>query len=596
MTSRIEIYEKRIEALERQKEMAIKRGKRLMWMRLLSFAAAVAALFGLFAISVVAAVGLSLLLMGLFALVATRDVKNQRLVAYYDSLIAICRNEVACINGDTSAFDTGAIYFDIKHAYTYDLDIFGDRSIFQLLCRASTAKGKQLLAQRLQHPLKREEIARNQQSVDELANEMEWRQELQAVATKMEADKENLTSIKTWLTADNDGLSSFGLRLMVVGYPILVVGLMVLWGVGILNGLVTLSLFPYFIIYGKYGNRIAVVQSLVGKSADELRSYAHLLKVVEAKTFSSPQLMELKRRITKSGRQPSAITAEFAQLVQQLDVRNNAAFMLLVGAYIFWDFRVVFKLNRWKRKYQLLIDEWVAVVGEMEVLASLATLAYNNPSWTMPEVAEGYFRLEATEAGHPLIPAKQRVCNSFSITDSKTILLTGSNMAGKSTFLRTLGVNMVLAYAGAPVCAQRLTVSYVPIRTSMRITDSLVENTSSFYAEIKRLGEIVKAVKEGEKAFLLLDEILRGTNSNDRHIGSKALVDLLVENQVCGIIATHDLSLSEAQHTYPKAIANYHFDVQVDEKDELYFDYKVKTGVCTSLNASILMRKIGLKV
>lgn len=596
MGSRIEEYERRIALLNGKHKTAVKRGKKLMWMRLLSFSAAAALLFALFSVSAFVAIAMSSLLLALFAYVAIRDINNQKLITYYERLIEICQNEIASIEGDTSAFDTGEAFFDIKHSYTYDLDIFGKKSIFQMVCRASTTKGKHLLANRLRSSLNKEEIILNQQAIAELADETEWRQELLAVATELEADKESLTNITKWLNEDNDGMSSPLLRWIILLYPLFVAGLMTLWAIGILNSIVLLALFPYFIIYGKYGNKLMVIQSLVGKSAEELRSYARLLKVIEDHNFQSPLLNHIKSRIAKSGKQPSAITAEFAKLVQQLDIRNNFAFMLLIGAYLFWDFRIVFKLKRWKQKYRLLIDIWVDVVAEMEVLSSLATLKYNNPDWVMPKIEDGYFMLETTDIGHPLIPSSQRITNSFSIPESKTILLTGSNMAGKSTFLRTLGVNMVLAFSGAPVCARKFEVSNVPIRTSMRITDSLVENTSSFYAEIKRLGEIVRAIKNGERAFLLLDEILRGTNSNDRHIGSKALIELLVEHQVCGIIATHDLALSEAQLCHPEAITNYHFDVQVDCKDELFFDYKVKEGICTSLNASILMRKIGLKV
>lgn len=596
MNDRITLYEKQIATYEKQRTEATSIGKRLMWLRLFTFTLAVTSLFALWTFSSPVAIATSLLFLLLFGFTAIRDIRNQRLINHYGRLIAICQNEIACINGNTTAFDAGSSYFDVKHRYTYDLDIFGSSSLYQLLCRASTSKGKNRLAQRLISPLKIEDITLHQQAIAELSNETEWRQLLMAVAAEATSQNDSLSGIKKWITKPNNVLSSALLRAIVLVYPIAAISLLALWATGIFSGIVTFALLPYFVIYSIYGKQIMTMQSLVGKSADELSTYSRLLKIIEDKSFTSTLLINLKNKIAKAEKQPSAITAEFAKLVQQLDSRNNIAFMMLVGFYIFWDFRVAFKLNRWRKNYGHLIDEWINVVAEIEMLSSFATLMYNNPDWVMPKIAQDYFELDTINIGHPLIPTKQRVCNSITIADGKTILLTGSNMAGKSTFLRTLGVNMVLAYTGAPVCAQKLIVSYVPIRTSMRITDSLVENTSSFYAEIKRLGEIVAVIKNGEKPFLLLDEILRGTNSNDRHTGSIALINLLVEAKICGIIATHDLALSESQQAYSAKVSNYHFDVQVNENDELYFDYKVKQGICTSLNASILMRKIGLKM
>jgi DNA mismatch repair ATPase MutS len=198
--------------------------------------------------------------------------------------------------------------------------------------------------------------------------------------------------------------------------------------------------------------------------------------------------------------------------------------------------------------------------------------------------------------GHPLIPKSRRICNDLKISNTGTmVLVTGSNMSGKSTFLRTCGVNIVLAMAGAPVCAKKMTVSHVLVFTSMRIIDSLEENTSSFYAELKRLANIIQTVENKEKVFLLLDEILRGTNSNDRHIGSVALIKQMIKNNAIGIIATHDLALSQMENELPHQIDNYNFDVKI-ENDELYFDYKLNQGICKSLNASILMKKMGIKI
>lgn len=590
-------YLSRIGRFEEQRSLALKRSKRLMWLRLISFCTAIAALFALFSVSVVAATATSLLFLALFAVVALRDMKNQRHIAYLDNLIAINRDEIACIEGSFAAFDSGQEFFDVKHPYSYDLDIFGQQSIYQMVCRATTVSGKAALASRLQHPLPKEAITDHQEAIAELAEEVEWRQDFFEAGKTYSRTSSNINNVRSWLKASDKAFDSRPLRLLTTIMPVVTISLGVLWAFDILPGAFLLAVFVHMMVYGKYGNQVSIIQGQVANAENEMKSYSTLLQHIEQSHFTSLRLTRLKKELEMEGEKSSAIVKRFASLVDKLDYRLNIVFLFTVNGLLFWDFKMAFRLTDWKKKYAPLAQKWIEVVGEMEALSSLANLSYNNPSWAYPKIADGYFTIDAKDVAHPLIPAPQRIANSFKVDEQeKVLLLTGSNMAGKSTFLRTLGVNMVLAYAGSVVCAERFEVNYVPLRSSMRITDSLVENTSSFYAEIKRLGEIVQAVKKGERPFLLLDEILRGTNSNDRHIGSRALIDLLVEYGICGIIATHDLTLAQAKETYPEALTNYHFDVQVDANDELFFDYKVKTGICTSLNASILMRKIGLRV
>jgi DNA mismatch repair ATPase MutS len=597
MENRISEYTARIAALQAARQTAVARGKRLMWLRLLSFVAAVAVLFALFPLSAVAATAASLALLALFAVAALRDLSNQRHIAYLDSLITINKDELACIEGSYAAFDSGQEFFDTKHPYSYDLDLFGPQSIYQLICRATTTSGKAALAARMQQPLPKNEIDSHQDAVAELAEEVEWRQDLFEAGKRYSATSSSIKSVLEWMATPNNPFESRLLRTIIYVMPPITIALAVLWALGILPGAFFLALLVHMVVYNRYGKQINLVQAQVANAESEMRRYSTLLMHIEQSRYDSPLLVRLRQELEMEGETSSAIVKRFASLVDKLDYRLNIIFLFTVNALLFWDLKMAIHLTDWRRKYAPLAQKWIDVVGEMEALSSLATLSYNSPSWAYPKIADGYFIIDAKDVAHPLIPASQRIANNYRVDEKeKVLLLTGSNMAGKSTFLRTLGVNMVLAYAGSPVCAEEFEVCYVPLRSSMRITDSLVENTSSFYAEIKRLGEIVNAVKEGEKPFLLLDEIFRGTNSNDRHIGSRALIDLLVEHGVCGIIATHDLTLAQAKEAYPEALTNYHFDVQVDTNDELFFDYKVKSGICTSLNASILMRKIGLKV
>ena len=279
-----------------------------------------------------------------------------------------------------------------------------------------------------------------------------------------------------------------------------------------------------------------------------------------------------------------------------MDLRLNPVVFIPLAVILQWDIQQAMELEKWKQRNRQNINEWFDAIGQFEALHSFAGLLFNHPEWCMPAFKEAHFFIAGTTIGHPLINAAKRVDNDIAINSSEELMLiTGSNMAGKSTYLRSIGINTVLAMAGAPVCASAFTLSPVQIISSMRIADNLEESTSTFYAELKKLKAIIDRVNAGEKIFILLDEILRGTNSLDRHTGSVALVKQLIKHKAACIIATHDVELAKLKDTYPSNILNYHFDVQV-ANDELYFDYKLKEGICTSLNASILMKKIGIEL
>jgi DNA mismatch repair ATPase MutS len=261
-----------------------------------------------------------------------------------------------------------------------------------------------------------------------------------------------------------------------------------------------------------------------------------------------------------------------------------------------WDLQQVIALEKWKKRNHQSIIQWFEALGNFEAISSFATLHFNHPEWCFPELKKEHFFIEGKEIGHPLINKLKRVNNYIDINNKGIIMLvTGSNMAGKSTYLRTIGVNTVLSMAGAIACAKSFALSPVQLITSMRIADNLEENTSTFYAELKKLKTVIEKVNNHERVFILLDEILRGTNSLDRHTGAVALTKQLIRQQAAGIIATHDVELAKLKDDYPANIYNYHFDVQVNN-GELYFDYKLKEGICTSLNASILMKKIGIEL
>jgi DNA mismatch repair ATPase MutS len=277
-------------------------------------------------------------------------------------------------------------------------------------------------------------------------------------------------------------------------------------------------------------------------------------------------------------------------------MRLNVFVFFFLNSFLLWDARQMLALNAWKQKHTNDINNWFLAIASTEVSISIAILHFNQPNFCFPTISPTHFEFKATNLGHPLIQSNKCVSNNFSQNGTGNIaLITGSNMGGKSTFLRSVGINSVLALMGAPVCATEFTIANVELMSSMRIADNLAESTSTFYAELKKLQVIIEAVKQQRKVFVLLDEILRGTNSFDRHTGSKALIQQFIKQNAVAIIATHDVELAALENQFPTAMHNYHFDVQV-ANEELYFDYKLKNGICTSLNASILMKKIGIEM
>ena len=321
-----------------------------------------------------------------------------------------------------------------------------------------------------------------------------------------------------------------------------------------------------------------------------------MINWIENENFGSVLLNRLKEEIQSGGGKASIEIKQLKSILDKFDLRLNIVGPLFLNSFSLWDVRQMISLNEWKRKNKKLVPQFFKTIAEVEVLNSLAAIHFNHPDWCLPQFTNEHFFFESKDLGHPLIPQNQRIDNDFTVENKTLIsLVTGSNMAGKSTLLRSIGANMVLAQMGGPVCAKSFIVSPVRLMTSMRISDNLAENTSTFYAELKKLKTIIEAVDRHEKVFVLLDEILRGTNSHDRHRGAAAFITQLIRHNAYAVIATHDLELAELRKQYPQSIENCHFDVQVKE-EELFFDYKLKEGVCHSLNASLLMKKIGIEL
>lgn len=497
-----------------------------------------------------------------------------------------------------NTYENGYAYYDDQHIYTSDLDIFGEGSVYQLINRCATLHGNKVLADWLSHPAAKNEIESRQQFVEELTGDFIWWQDLQA---KLYAVKVFSLDAKKVISRYLVNDIQFPKSRVLEGYTKLVPYLSIL--------LFTLSFFQpsatsIFVLFAVFnlllcigfGKYVNVISAGLNKGGSFLQSYVPAIKKIEERRWESSEARELQRQIAEVAGMPVSLAIErLSVLLNRLDARLNMAVGTVLNLFLLWDLRQVYALKKWQTLQSKGILEAMDMLSTVEAVGSLATLKFNHADWIMPEIVAGYPVLELKDAKHPLIPEASSISNDYSLEEHRIALITGSNMAGKSTFLRTVGVNAVLAFAGAPACASVMKISVMQMASYMRIRDSLNESTSTFKAELDRIQKILELVKHSEHTFILLDEMLRGTNSMDKYLGSKAIIEKLIQENGVGMVATHDLKLSELSDQYPLIVKNFHFDIQVKE-DEMLFDYKLKTGPCTTFNASLLLKKIGIEI
>lgn len=526
----------------------------------------------------------------------------QRQEKHHRNLSAVNRLEAGVLNHGYSSFQNGEEFTDPEHPYSLDLDLFGDFSFFQYLNRAGTALGRERLAGYLLMPAGHDTIKQRQAAVAELQKMLDWRQHFQAYSLETEDRLEHIRLLKRWLAEPPFVSNRPGLVAALYLTPLLSLTGLLLFIFYLPWFLAILFILPAAWILRQTREQVDKAHNQTTQAEEMLAHYGRLLRHIEGQAFESPHLRELHRLLElPNDKLASDAIQRLSYIIGQLNVRYNffAIFLNLGGL---WDLQWVYRLERWKASLQEQLPRWFEAIAEFEALSSFGNLYFNNPEWTLPTLHDAP-RLEGEALGHPLIHRDKRVCNDITVpTDGHIKLVTGSNMAGKSTFLRTVGINIVLAMAGAPACARRLALPPLQVYTSMRTQDALHESTSSFYAELKRLKLIIEAVEAGAdkrppepQAFFLLDEILKGTNSNDRHTGSKALIKQLIRSRGSGIIATHDLELGQLEAGANGAVENLRIEVEIKD-GKLYFDYKLKKGVSQSFNATLLMKQMGIKI
>lgn len=593
-------YASRAAAFAAQSASLTLRHERLGWVRLLVFVALVATVIlawsalpwwgGLLGTAAAIAI---------FAALVRNHSRIQASARHFGHLAAVNTREVQAVQADHSAGSAGDQFVDAQHPYSYDLDIFGSHSLFQMLNRGQTSIGQRALAEWLMHPSPTAAITERQAAARELARDVDWQHHLRALGADLRETDGQIDSILAWLQQPNIVLGRPMRRAALWVAPVLFVVAMALWATVLPWFIALLLLLPAGIWLRNSAEEVQQLHLQTARVADTLRSYARLMAHIESASWTAPRLVALQVHFRSAGTPASVAIRKLAYRVSQLDVRYNA-FVFLLEFSVVWDLQQAYRLDKWKAQHRGHLPHWFTALAEIEALVSLGNLHLNHPDWVFPELTTDR-RLTAQSLGHPLLPANACVTNDMTTpTQGHIHLLTGSNMAGKSTWLRTVGTNIVLALAGAPVRAAALRLPQMQVYTSMRTQDALHESTSSFYAELKRLKFIIEAVEDpsvtdGRPVFFLLDEILKGTNSRDRHTGAKALIRQLVASQGAGIIATHDLELGVLEAEANGQIENWAIEVTILD-GQLHFDYLLKKGVSKSFNATLLMQQMGIKI
>ncbi|TLD71629.1 DNA mismatch repair protein [Phragmitibacter flavus] len=490
----------------------------------------------------------------------------------------------------------GESFLDKTHPYSSDLDLFGKNSLFQWFNTARTLAGQQTLARTLLNPSPLAQLPDRQSALRELASKLDWRQTLEAEAFAVQG--KDLTPLFTWAESP---LSPFLLSKRATFLRYLPILTALLWALTLLTNSHLLSLLAVIALALQtlsagtlsraFQNRLQTALNW----ENEIATCKTLLATVDSETFTSPLNQSIQTSLrTQNGTTASATFAQIETHLSWLSLRNNPIVHLAFNSLAYWDLQWLITIETWRRDHGAQLRPWLHHFAEMETLASLSVIPFENPTWAYPELS-ATTSIRAQQLGHPLLPPDRRITNDFAIDHPSAVaLITGSNMSGKSTFLRTVGLNLVLANTGAPVCAKTFTCSPMQLFTSMRIADDMSSGVSSFYAELLRIKMIVDAAKSAPVLYLV-DEIFRGTNSGDRVAGAIEVLKSLIKTNAVGLVSTHDLELSKLAQSHPENFTNYHFSEHYTDSG-IDFNYTIQPGPATTTNARHLIRMVGIDV
>lgn len=588
-------YTERLSLTKGQLQQVKKQIFRISMLRLTLFIAGVAGIYFFFSQTPLLIVCICLTFLPLFILV---KIHNRFFIRkeWLETQAHIIQEELQALSGDYSSFEDGKEYVNPEHPYSFDLDIFGRRSLFQSINRTCTFFGKNRLAKWLQNHLhEKTSIEKRQEMIREISEHTLFREQFRVAGLVHHSQSSDAEKIQAWSQSPAQYLHAGWVKAFI-------------WGVPVINSLLLITSLAGWTSFSWLGLSFGIflvlsfgiikwatyIQETYGKQLKSLNGYARLIALAKAEDWKSAGMQELMERFNLNGQSPIQALQQLSKELDRLDLRNNQFLYVLLEGSIFFQLQEIVRIERWKVRYGQHISEWLETVGELDALCSLGTFAYNHPQYTNPELTEKPFCFLATQMGHPLMPVSQCVKNDATIPSRPFFLIiTGANMAGKSTYLRTIGVNYLLACVGAPVCCERLKLHPNQLITSLRTSDSLSDNESYFFAELKRLKRIIDLLNQGQQLFIILDEILKGTNSMDKQKGSFDLIRQFMQLKANGIIATHDLLLGNLIKQFPEEIRNYCFEADIKE-NELTFSYKLREGVAQNMNACFLMKKMGI--
>jgi len=587
-------YENRIHLFETEHKILKNKSTLFSWIRLILFLCFAVPLILFFTIGhYLFLILVSILFLISFVVLVTKHNKLEIVILILFSKIQINKDELLFLNHNFHHRESGSEYEKINPFLSNDFNLFGKGSLFQYLNRCNTNSGKKIMAQKLCKSEKDGNlILKKQAAINELCLNNDYVQNFQSYSRLLSDNKSELSFLLGWITEPYENLKKSRIIAIILG------SINIIWLLFSFFGILTWSSYIFPIILSLlvlfiHKNKISKHYSKINDSVGIFSKYIKLLKLIEDEPFESEYLRSLQSKLLVRDTKASISISSLLKILDVFVIKNNALIHSLLNILFLLDIHLCYRLVEWRKKHKDDVEKWFSTIGEIEVLISFASYAFNNNEHvTYPSLSDTIFKIEAVELGHPLIHPNLRVNNNFSVNGAPSVkIITGANMAGKSTFLRTLAVNILIAMNGAPVIAKKFSFMPCDILSSIKVQDSLTKNESYFYAELLRLKDIIEHVRKNPKTLVILDEILRGTNTKDKHIGSVGILKKLINLNAIVIIATHDLSIAELENLYSGIVFNSCFEVELKD-NQLFFDYKLKSGISRKLNASFLMNKM----
>lgn len=593
-----EKFKKRIEKFEEEINLYKKSSDKIGYLRLVTAIGAGCFIYKLFKDSILVSnvIISALLLLAFIGLIIYHGIIKEKIQAA-EAMISINNKYIKRISGEWISFkDIGAEFIDREHPYSFDLDIVGEESVFQLINITSTWKGRNRLAEViLNSRLGAQEIIKRQKAVEELKNKLELCQQMEYEGKRKDGALENPEKLLSVIRDKSKLFKHNGVKKVLYCMPMVTIPVSIVilvFKLSNLYDLITIFLVLQLLIWAIGLMKISKTFSAISYFKGALENYEGILKLLEDQKFESEMLEEIYEKLFSKDKSAAKAIKELTRIAEKIDIRSNGFFFIALNGLFLWDYQCVFSIESWKEKYSDVIEEWLSAIGEIEALMSISVLNHISDEVVFPIIENEPMIFEAEDLGHPLIAEEARISNSVDMSRS-IFIITGSNMSGKTTFLRTIGINLVIAYCGGAVYSRKMRCSKMNMYTSMRITDDLKAGISTFYGELIRIKEIIEGAERHENMIFLIDEIFRGTNSRDRIEGALAVIKNLNKEGVMGAITTHDLELCVLDKA--ERIKNFHFE-EYYRDNKIYFDYKLKSGVSKTTNAKYLMKIIGIEL